>query len=177
MADHKINIVVLNTPLGVPASDDGVMGIICKATAVAGKFALDTFYLCTKLADCDTLGITFANNPALFQHINEFYGQAGDGAKLWVGGVDTTTVMATYAASDSFKAMIRGTAVADPLNQVKVVALGYGVPTALQSAGDFPADVLATITPLHTALGILFNEGYQVSAILDGYNMSSSVTP
>lgn len=175
MADHSINIVVLNTPLGIPASDDGVMGVICKAAAVSTTFALDTFYLCTKLADRDTLGITFANNPALYQHITEFYGQAGDGAKLWVGGVATNTVFATYVASSTFKAMIRGTAQADPLNQVKVIGICYGVPTATQSATDFPSDVTATITPLHTALTALFAEGYHLSAILDGYNMSSTV--
>jgi hypothetical protein len=177
MADHSINIVVLNTPLGVSASSDGVMGIICKAASVGTTFALDTFYLCTKLADMDTLGITFANNPALYQHITEFYAQAGDGAKLWVGGVAANTVYATYVAGSSFPAMVRGTAVADPLNQVKVIGLCYGVPTATQLAADFPSDVTATITPLHTALKSLFDEGYHLSAILDGYNMSSTVSP
>lgn len=177
MADKNINIVVLNNPLGTPPSADGVMGIICKAATVGTTFALNTFYLMTQEDDIDTLGITFANNPALYQHITEFYAQAGDGAKLWVCGVATNTVYATFVASSTFKTLIRGTAQADPLNQVRVIGICYEIPTALQSAGDFPSDVTATITPLHTALEELFDEGYHLSAVLDGYNMSSTATP
>ena len=179
--DHPINIVVVNNAAGIPPSSDGVMMLICKAVAISTTFVLDTAYLITQLSDLDTLGITAAlddtNSTAIYQQVSEFYGQAGDGAKLWVVGVDKTTPFATYVAGDTFKGIIRGTSIADPLNRVKMPGFCYDVPVTGQSTTDFPDDVLATITALQTVTTQLFNQGYQFSSVLDGYNMSSTVTP
>jgi hypothetical protein len=175
MASHKIDITVLNTPLGVPASDDGVMGIIVQATAVASTFVLSTPYLLTKVADLTTLGITAVNNPAVYQHVTEFYAD-GDGAKLWLLGITDTTPFATYVASDPFKAFVRATGASDPLNQVKVLGLCYKIPSAAQSATDFPTDVTDSVTLFKTALKALFDEGYHLCGVIDGYNMKSTIT-
>jgi hypothetical protein len=177
MASHIVNITVLNTPLGIPASDDGVMGIVVQATAVSTTFVLGTSYLLTEVADLTTLGITAANNPEVYQHVTEFYLQAGDGAKLWVTGLATTTDYSTYVASTTFKSMIRGTAIADPLNQIKVIGLCYKAPTAEQHATDFLADVTTAIPLFKTALAALFDEGYHICGVIDGCQMSSTVTP
>ena len=179
--NHPINIVVINNASGIPASKDGVMGLICKAVAISTTFALDTAYLISKLADLTTLGITAAldvtNNTAIYQQVSEFYAQAGDGALLWLVGTAKTNTFATYVAGATFSGLIRGTAAADPLNRIKMLGLCYDVPAATQSAADFPADVTATITALQTATTQLFNLGYQFSSIIDGYNMSTTVTP
>jgi hypothetical protein len=154
--------------------------LVAKGVAVTDKFALGTLYLLTKQSDLDTLGIDAAydtaNNVAIYQHVSEFFGQAGNGAKLWLVGVATNTVYATYLAGDTFKQLVRTTSIADPLNKAKVIGVAYDVPTAGQSSADFPSDVTASIPVLNTALGVLFNEGYEACGVIDGYNMSSTVS-
>jgi hypothetical protein len=179
--DHPINIVVINNAVGVAQSSDGVMMLICKAVPISTTFAMDTAYLITQLTDLATLGITAAldvtNGTAIYQQISEFYQQAGDGAKLWVVGYAKASAFKDYVASATFKGIIRGTAVADNMNRVKMLGLCYDVPSASQTATDFPSDVADTITALQTVTTQLFNEGYQFSSIIDGYNMSTTVTP
>lgn len=178
---HPISITVINNAAGIAPQSAGVMGLFVKAVAVSTTFLLGTPYLLTQLSDLTDKGVDaaydLANGVAVYQQVSEFYEQAGDGALLWLFGVAKATAFADYVVSDPFKALVRGTATADPLNRVKMIGFAYDVPTALQSATDFPADVLATITPLETTRKALFAEGYQFSAILDGYNMSSTVTP
>ena len=175
MASHNVNITVLNNPLGVEPSADGVMGLVCHATAVSTTFALSTAYLLTKEADLTTLGITEANNEALFQQVTEFYTQAGDGAKLWIYGVVDTTAYVTWLATEAFKDFVRGTYIADPLNGVKVMAVAYKVPTALQSSTDFPSDVTGAIPIFQTNIDELFNEGFHIVGIIDGSGMDSRI--
>lgn len=157
------------------------MGIFVEAVAVGVTFLLDTPYLLAQLSDLDALGIDAdydaTNGTALYQQVSEFYAQAGDGALLWLIGVALGTNYAAYVATETFASIIRFTAQADPLNRVKMIGLCYAPPTILQSATDFPADVPAAITALQVVQGTLFQQGYQFSAIIDGYNMSSTVTP
>jgi hypothetical protein len=178
---HIIEIDVINDAVGIPQSADGIMGIFAKAIAVGSTFALDTPYLLTKLADLATLGINAAydltNGLAVYQQVSEYYGTAGDGALLWLFGVNTATAYATYVAGSTFDTLVRFTAQADPLNQVKMIGLCYEVPNAGQTSADFPVDVTNTITALQIKQQLLFNQGYQFSAIIDGYKMSSTVTP
>jgi hypothetical protein len=178
---HPINISVINNAAGIPPSTDGVMGLFCKAVAVSNTFALNTAYLLTSLTDLTALGIDATydatNDVAVYQQVSEFYGQAGDGALLWLFGVATGTAYATFVAGSTFQSLIRYTAQADPANRVKMIGLCYDVPAATQSSADFPSDVTDTITALETARLSLFNQGYQFSAIVDGYNMSTGVTP
>jgi hypothetical protein len=178
---HNISITVINDSTGVAPQSNGVMGIFARAIAVSTTFVLNTPYLLTELADAVALGITAAydtaNSVAVYQQVSEFYAQAGTGALLWLIGVPDNTAFATYVASATFNQMIQATAVADPANRVKMIGLCYDVPILLQHAADFPSDVTGTLTALQTAQNTLFNQGYQFSAIVDGYNMSSTVTP
>jgi len=179
--EHPISITVINNAAGIPQENAGIMGLFCKAVAVSTTFALGTMYLLTQLSDLTDLGINAAydaaNTVAVYQQVSEYYAQAGDGALLWLYGVAKATAFADFVVSDPFKAAIRFTAQADPLNRVKMIGLCYDVPTDTQSATDFPADVTATITALEATRLSLFAEGYQFSAIVDGYKMSATVSP
>jgi len=182
MAEHLIKISVVNNQTGVAPSSDGVMMMFIHATAIGSTFALDTPYLLTKLADATALGITAANDAtnaiALFQQINDFYaGGTNDGLLLWIQGVAKATAMATYVAGTAFANGVRATSASSPSNRAKMIGICYKLPTATQSATDFPADVPATITALQATQVSLFAQGYQFSAIVDGYNMSTTVTP
>lgn len=178
---HPINITVINDAVGITQPTDGIMMIFAKAVAVGSTFALSTPYPLTSPDDLTALGIDAAydatNNVAVYQQVTEFYSQAGTGAFLWLVGIAKATAYATFVASTSFQDLVRDTAIADPANRAKMLGFCYDVPTAVQSAADFPADVTALITALQTAQLDMFNQGYQWSAIIDGYNMSSTVTP
>lgn len=183
MAQHNIDLTILNNPLGVPPSTDGVMGMFIKAKAIGSTFLLDTAYLLTKKDDLITLGIDAAydtaNHLAVFQQVDEFYTQSGDGALLWLFGVAVATDFHDYVASSTFKNLIRSTSQADPANRVKMIGLCYSKPMSINtaSAGDFPDDVELTKSALKLSLAGLFQEGFQLSAIVDGYNMKSTLTP
>lgn len=183
MASHPIKITVINNPVGAPASADGVMMMFVKGVAIGSTLALDTAYLLSKLADATALGITAAadltNGTAVFQQVNEFYdGGLNDGCLLWlVVTAIGSNPYATYVAGSTFANLVRYTAQANPLNRAKMIGLCYEVPTATQSGADFPADVLATVLALQTAQQALFAQGFQFSAIVDGYMMSDAVTP
>jgi hypothetical protein len=178
---HPINITVINDAVGITQPTDGIMMIFAKAVAVSGTFALNTAYLLTSPDDLATYGITEAydatNSTAVYQQVTEYYAQAGTGALLWLVGVAKNTAYATFVASTTFQDLVRFTAQADPANRAKMLGFCYDVPAASQSAADFPADVTATITALQAAQVDMFSQGYQWSAIIDGYNMSSTATP
>jgi hypothetical protein len=186
MAQRSVSATVVNTPLGVTPSADGVMGLVIKGKAVSPStgvtgLVLGTAYMLSKLGDCDTLGVNAAYDVSagspVYQQIAEYYAQAGDGAKLWLYVVDVTTaVMATVVASAAFKTFVRGTATADPLNRVKMIGIGWEYPVAAQSSTDFPTDVTATVTALTAVQVSLLAEGYPLAFVVDGYNMKSTFT-
>lgn len=181
MASHKIKITVLASAVGIPVDDDGVMGMIIKGVAVNSGVQLDTLYPITQLSDLTALSIDAAydatNGTAVYQQVSEFYSQAGDGALLWLQITAKGNTFAAYVASVNFSAYVRGSATAAPNRQVKIIGLCYDVPTTIQSAAAFPADVTATVTAFQTAQEQLFEVGYPFAGIVDGYNMSSTVTP
>lgn len=178
---HPISITVINNTVGIAPSSDGIMGIFIRAVAVATTFVLNTAYLLTQLSDLEDLGVDaaydVANTVAVHQQVSEFYAQAGDGALLWIFPVAKNTAFTAFVATGTFSQLVRFTAIADPANRVKMLGFCYDVPQVLQSATDFPADVLSLPTALQTAQQQLFALGYQFSAIIDGYNMSSTVAP
>jgi hypothetical protein len=178
---HPISITVDNNNVSLPVSEDGVMMMFIQGVSNPA-LQYNTAYLLTQLADGVALGLSEAsdeaNNVAMFQQVNEFYdGGINDGALLWLVIVPVGTAYATYCASEQCAALIRYTGQATPVNRAKMLGVCYPVPQTTQSAGDFPADVLATIPVLQAQQQAMFKQGFQWSAIVDGYNMSSAVTP
>lgn len=178
---HDIDISIIDNTTGIPPSSDGIMGIFIQAVAIANTFSLNTAYILTGMADLAALGINAAydatNGTAVYQQVNDFYTQSGDGAILWLIGVPMNTAYTTYVATDQFDTLIRFTGQADPANRVKIIGLCYAPPVTTQTATDFPADVTTAITAVQTKQIALFLAGYQFSVIIDGYNMSASKTP
>jgi Protein of unknown function (DUF2586) len=184
MSSHTIKTVIINTPTGIPGSTDGVMMIVCKGVAITGSLVLDTAYLGNSMASFTGIGITpdydYVNSLSVYQQVSEFYKEAGDGAYLWLVVTATNTAFNTYvngSGSTTFQNLIRGTIQSDPTMRVKMIGLCFAPPTTQQSANDFPAEVLATIQALQLTQAALFQDGFSFSAIIDGYNMSSSTTP
>lgn len=178
---HPINITVINDAVGIAQPTDGIMMIFAKAVAVGSTFALNEAYILTSPDDLTALGIDAAydatNSTAVYQQVTEYYAESGTGALLWLVGIAKATAFATFVASSTFQDLVRYTGQATPANRAKMLGFCYDVPAATQSVSDFPADVTATITALSAAQLDMFTQGYQWSAILDGYNMSSAVNP
>lgn len=79
----RVKIQFLNGQLGtVGESPDGLMALICGASAVTGKLELNTVYPVTSMDDLAALGVTETNNATLYKQVKEFYDEAESGTKL-----------------------------------------------------------------------------------------------
>ena len=88
----RVKIQFLNGLLGtVGESPDGLLALVCGASAVTGKLALNTAYTITSPDDLAGLGVTEENNAKLYKHVAEFYDEAESGTKLIVYPVAATT--------------------------------------------------------------------------------------
>ena len=95
MAKPNVTIRFANGALGsVAASADGVVGMVVNGSAVAGKLVLGTPYVLRGLEGLAALGVTSAAddaNKCLYQCVEQFYGEAGKGAELWLMVVASAT--------------------------------------------------------------------------------------
>ena len=98
----SIKIQFLNGQIGTVAdSQDGLLALVCGATAVASTFVLSKAYLIYRLAGLEDLGVTAENNAALYRHVRDFYGEAEEGTPLVVFGVEKTQKMSALCDKDS----------------------------------------------------------------------------
>lgn len=88
----NVRINFANGAIGGSAPmDDGCTGLVCNATAVTGKFALETNYLITSLKQLEAIGIDASStgpNANVYKCVSEFYAEAPQGTKLYLRGVD-----------------------------------------------------------------------------------------
>lgn len=90
----RVKIQFLNGQLGtVGESADGLLALVCGASAVAGTFVLNTVYTIRSVDDLASLGVTATNNAILYKHVSEFYDEAETGTKLVLYPVAPTSTM------------------------------------------------------------------------------------
>jgi len=96
MALPNVNITVNRSGLGlVSFTNDGIMGIVLDGEAVIGKLELNKPYVVYSLSDAENIGITEDDNAIAYKQVNEFYKEAGNGAKLWLIVTDNTLMSAS----------------------------------------------------------------------------------
>jgi len=79
----RVKIQFLNGLLGtVGESADGLLALICGASAVTGKLALNSIYEVRSMDDLAELGVTEQNNAVLYKQVSEFYDEAESGTEL-----------------------------------------------------------------------------------------------
>lgn len=101
MALPKINIKYQNGRLGTVAnSEDGLVCICAKGSAVQGKFEVGTPYRIFRLAGLEDLGITETSNAALYKTVKQFYSEAAEGTPVMVA-VYTEETMSAFCDKDS----------------------------------------------------------------------------
>lgn len=102
MALPGIRISFLNGMLGTVAeSQDGLLALVCGASAVDSTFALQTPYTVYRLSGLADLGVTAENNPGLYRTVQEFYQEAEEGTRAVVFGVEKTKKMADLCDRDA----------------------------------------------------------------------------
>lgn len=96
----RINIKFQNGNLGqVVSSPDGVFGLLASAVAVVDKFELNKAYQLKSMRDVAELGILEGtNNGKLYKTLKEFYAETGEGAEVWLMGVDKKTKLSEWFA-------------------------------------------------------------------------------
>lgn len=108
----RVKIQFLNGLLGtVGESADGLMALICGASAVTGKLALNNVYEVRSMDDLSALGVTSENNAVLYKQVKEFYDEAEGGTRLIVFPVSPLTTAtgicdSTNAAAGSVRDLI-----------------------------------------------------------------------
>ena len=105
----NVRINFANGAIGGSAPmDDGCTGLICTATAVTGKFALETNYLITSLKQLEALGIDASStgpNANVYKCVSEFYAEAPQGTKLYLRGAEVETLIDKLVDPDNDSAM------------------------------------------------------------------------
>ena len=160
MAKPNVKIKFANGALGsVPASADGVVGMVVNGVAVAGKLELGKPYVLRDIDGLAALGVTGAATDAnkyLYQCVELFYAEAGKGAELWLMVVASATLPSAMLDPnlDNAKKLIRAskgrvrTVVALTSATATVAenaALGSDVATAItkgQTLGEWATDTL-----------------------------------
>lgn len=160
MAKPYVKIRFANGALGsVPASADGVVGMVVNGVAVAGKLELGKPYVLRDIDGLAALGVTGAATDAnkyLYQCVEQFYAEAGKGAELWLMVVASATLPSAMLDpnNDNAKKLIRAskgrvrTVVALTSATATVAedaALGSDVATAItkgQALGEWATDTL-----------------------------------
>lgn len=160
MAKPNVKIRFANGALGsVPASADGVVGMVVNGSAVTGKLELGTAYVVRSLEGLAALGVTGEPDDAnsyLYQCVELFYAEAGKGAELWVMVVASATLPSAMLDpnNDNAKKLIRASkgrvrtvvALTSATDTVaEDAALGSDVATAIakgQALGEWATDTL-----------------------------------
>lgn len=177
-----VNIKFTNTRTGVASSSDGVALLCVQAVAVASTFKLNTLYKLSQPSDLTPLGITdtydATNKVSLVRQVEEFYASAGNGATLYLIGVDKSSTMSEFVASDTFESLLRSTGLSaegnpSPADRAKMIGVVFAPQDQAPSSGSYYADVIPTATALNTTLGSLWDAGFRAFAVLDGNNLKS----
>lgn len=101
MALPKIKINYQNGKLGTIAeSEDGLVCICAKGTAVQGKLEACTPYRIFRPAGLEDLGITETSNATLYKTVRQFYAEAEEGTPVMVA-VYTEDSMSAFCDKDT----------------------------------------------------------------------------
>jgi len=153
----SIKFDIQNGGLGQqPTTSDKVVGIIATGVTVAGtgNVAINTSYQLFSLKDAEDIGITDGGaNDFVYQHLKQFYTEAGQGAELWLMLVASTVTYTDMldATKDNAKQLLNdasgrirvlGALKNSAGNEVAVEGLDGDVHTAVVKAQDL-ADVFA----------------------------------
>ena len=180
MSMPDVNVELMNGQLGRAVSEkDGVAAIIGSGIAVDGMFALGDilgpFY---QVRDAEAKGINAKydeeNGLLLYQHIADFYKNAGSGAALYVMPVaQTVTLEAMADKEQAYAAKV----IEQLAGEVRLVALTRTPDASYEPAitSGVDNDVIAAAGKAQTLAGHSFNHFRPVSFIIEGRAFQGTV--
>lgn len=139
----RIKIDFLSGQLGkVGTSSDGLVAILCGATAVKKTFELGKAYELRGFAELEKLGVTTENNPRLTKHVKEFYAQAKDGTKVVICGVDKARTLTEICEKEQgeLRTLIEG-----KNGELRAVFIGLDSAEVGQPTEGLSADVFTAL--------------------------------
>jgi len=119
----NVKIKFANGALGsVAASADGVVGFVVGGSAVPGMLELNKAYVLYSPDNLAALGVTGDDddvNKYLYQCVNQFYAEAGNGSELWLMVVAAVTTVSAMldVANDYARKLVRASG-----GRVRVIA-------------------------------------------------------
>ena len=143
----RVKIQFLNGLLGtVGDSPDGLLALICGASAVAGKLVLNNIYEVRGMDDLAGLGVTAQNNAVLYKQVSEFYDEAGSGVRLIlypVASATTATFICDYTKTAEGYARDLISRMNGALRGIGIAGVNSG--SSAQSTNGLDPDVFAAL--------------------------------
>lgn len=176
----KVNITLGNGSIGAVTRNDGVAGIIVSGAAVSGQFALgDVLGPFLSVDDAKAKGITpgydTANVCVAYQHIKEFFDEAGDGNKLYVMIVNRNVPISTLASvEENFakKMLTEAGGAICLLGICRTVSQNESYdPTYLN---QFDTDIYNAATNAQQLYDEEYSQGRPVQIFLEGYDFQGN---
>lgn len=146
------------------AALDGITGIVGTVQQEGLQGAVKTVY---NLADAVDQGYTLEDEPDMYRHIKEFYGEAGGNQELWVMGVVNTMTMEdmlTDSNEDGAKKLINSAS-----GKIRLLAVYRKPDGGYDPGADFmDADVANAVTASKTFCEARLAELVPLRVILEG---------
>lgn len=181
MAITKITTTLSDAQFGAQMPSDGIAMILSVATAQSVKsgglsFELDKAYMGNSVNDFTALGLTDAVNPDLMFNIQEFYEKAGNGATLWICGINMSgSRTITQWFEQIFPGIIQSTAKNNFDNRPRMIGVTVGAanlstPTANKMLNSAITNLIPAVSQ---ALDVAFADSYRMCAIIDAGRLDS----
>lgn len=169
----KITFIIATTGLGLlSANIEKVPALVITGSTVAGKITIGESKQFFSLEDAKSAGITEAENPFAYKHIEAFYNYAGTNAELWVMLASDATTMSSMADSTQ---NIAKKLINDAGGRIRVLGLIKKSAGTETSGNGLDADVDITATKLQ-ALAEEFTEKYfPFRGLISGNNFTGTV--
>lgn len=164
---------------GFNTSEDGVLGLLATAAAVAGKFELNKPYKITGMAEVAKLGLVkgHVQNGRLYKTLSEFYTEAGEGTALWIMGMAAATRVSDWFTTDAEGKYPAALLLDSAKGEIKGLLTSYSgtaTPALVEGLGN---DVMSAVIKAQ-----LFAKNYTdlkyapVFVLMEGWGFAGSVT-
>jgi hypothetical protein len=181
MALPNVNISIVTGGLNqITVPSDGVMGLLLQSAVAPAGVALGVPKQISALKDAVALGITAAYDTAnackVYQHIKEYYDEAGIGAELWFSIVSNALTLTQMCDKNNAHAP---TLLNAANGRIKILGIARTPAAAYvpnTAANGIDIDVITALTNVQ-ALGVDYETAFKpLRFVLDGYAYANNIS-
>lgn len=159
----SVNITLSNGNLGgTTQTQDGIVGMVMSGTG-SGSFPFGEGVLLGSVKDAEALGMTAANNPLAHRNIKSFYGEAGEGAALYVLLVSDAYDLKSMCDPDNADGISKLIDYAE--GKITVIGVACNDVAVFGADGDFSKGIDA-ITNMQTTLANYANKQWPMRGVV-----------